>query len=105
MAAGLLAAPVVAWFLKATVIAIIVRVILAMGITIAVYTGIGTGLNFLENAVFDTIETVGLGLPQLIPLLKIYGIYEYIQMVFSAFLGVVILKGAGGTIRQLRWWS
>ena len=79
---------------------LIARVILSFGLSIFVVTGVTAGINGLESLIQSQI---GLGSNWITSILGLMGFDYFVNIVFSAYLAKLLLKGltAGGSISSL----
>lgn len=98
---GFLAGPVFAKFLTFVMTAMIVRVILALGIGVVVYTGFDIAITELQTQVNTQIAALGTPFPQLQSIMTMAGLVDSVNITFSAMLGVISVKTFFGTIKKL----
>ena len=79
---------------------LIARVILSFGLSIFVVTGVTAGINGLESLIQSQIN---LGSNWITSILGLMGFDYFVNIVFSAYLAKLLLKGltAGGSISSL----
>lgn len=99
--AGFFAGLTFARIMQTIAVAIIIRVIVALGITITIYTGLDTGIQLLNDAINDQLDNLGGILPASLAILKRMGMIDFINIQLSAITGVITIKGVSGAIRRI----
>jgi len=96
--AGFFVSGIFAKFVSVTIIAIIVKVVVAIGITFIIFTGFDTGITAIQATVTSQLGA----LPSaVLAIFEKIGAVDFINIQFSAMLSVIAIKTSTAGIKRL----
>lgn len=102
MALPLLGVGLVTTILSAVVAGMVMRVILAFGISIVTYIGLNQIMDYVNDAVVNALSDIQ-ALGDIYSILVLASVPQAIQLVMSAATGVIALRVGVGFIRRITW--
>lgn len=96
--AGFFVSGIFAKFVSVTIIAIIVKVVVAIGITFVIFTGFDTAITAIQTTVINQLGALPVAT---LAIFEKTGAVDFINIQFSAMLSVIAIKTSTAGLKRL----